>query len=26
VAGMASEVCFHEWQYFWALEYVVAAP
>jgi SAM-dependent methyltransferase len=26
VAGVASEVRFHEWQYFWALEYVVAAP
>jgi demethylmenaquinone methyltransferase/2-methoxy-6-polyprenyl-1,4-benzoquinol methylase len=26
VAGMASEVRFHEWQYYWALEYVVNAP
>lgn len=26
VAGIASEVRFHEWQYFWALEYVLAAP
>jgi len=25
VAGVASEVSFHEWEYFWALEYVVAA-
>lgn len=24
VAGAASEVRFHEWQYFWALEYVLA--
>lgn len=24
VAGIASDVRFHEWQYFWALEYVVA--
>ena len=26
VAEFATEVSFHEWQYFWALEYVVAAP
>jgi demethylmenaquinone methyltransferase/2-methoxy-6-polyprenyl-1,4-benzoquinol methylase len=26
VKGVASEVRYHEWQYFWALEYVVAAP
>jgi SAM-dependent methyltransferase len=26
VSGMASEVRFHEWQYYWALEYVVNAP
>ncbi len=25
VAGSTSEVRFHEWQYYWALEYVVAA-
>lgn len=26
VAGAATEVHFHQWSYFWALEYVVAAP
>ena len=26
VAGLSREVRLHEWQYFWALEYVVAAP
>ena len=28
VAGIAEDVCFHEWQYFWALEYciVVLSP
>lgn len=26
VAGIARDVRFHEWQHFWALESVVAAP
>lgn len=26
VSGLASEVRYREWQYFWALEYVVAVP
>jgi demethylmenaquinone methyltransferase/2-methoxy-6-polyprenyl-1,4-benzoquinol methylase len=26
VAGLAEEIRFHEWQYFWAMEYVVATP
>lgn len=26
VAGVASEIGFHEWQYFWALEYVATVP
>ena len=26
VAGSAGEVRFHEWPYFWALDYVVSAP
>ena len=26
VSGLVSEIRFHEWRYFWALEYVAAAP
>lgn len=26
LAGAATEVHFHEWQYYWALEYAIAAP
>jgi ubiquinone/menaquinone biosynthesis C-methylase UbiE len=26
VAGWATEVRYHEWQYYWALEYVIGAP
>jgi hypothetical protein len=26
LAGLASEIRFHEWQYYWAVEYLVATP